>query len=150
MKKIIYVSALAIFLFLIGNSAIAQLRKIPAEVTTAFTEKYPNATAVEWRDKLTGFTASFTQDSITYIASFGSKGDWESTEHYIDQEALPDSVKEGFSKSKYTDWNISQVTLIELPNDEIQYRIEVGKGDIKKRNLYYNTEGRMLKDKLTL
>ncbi len=85
-----------------------------------------------------------------YIAQFSNKGEWENTEEAIDESDLPEEVKAGFDKSRYTDWNIGQVTKIELPGDELQYRIEVAKGDIKKRNLYFNSEGRMLKDKITL
>lgn len=150
MKKIIYVSGLIMFLAVLSTSVSAQIRKIPAEVTDAFTAKYPNATAVEWRDKLSSFTASFQLDSRIYIATFGNKGDWESTEEGIDKEDLPEAVNGGFSKSKYTDWDWGQVTRIELPGDEVQYKIEVKKGDIKKRNLYFSSEGRLLKDKLTL
>lgn len=150
MKKIIYITGVFAFLTIFTTSAFAQIRKIPAEVTNAFQEKYPNAASVEWRDKLSSFTATFQLDSTTYIAQFNSKGEWESTEESIDESELPEAVTNGFDKSKYTEWNIGQVTRIEMPNDEVQYRIEVAKGDIKKRNLYYNSEGRMLKDKLTL
>ena len=149
MKKIIYIAAFAI-LTLFTTSSFAQLRKLPAEVTTAFQEKYPNAKAVEWRDKLSSFTASFQQDSTTYIAQFSSKGEWENTEEAIDKSELPELVKAGYDKSKYADWNFGQVSKIEMPNNEIQYRIEVARGDIKKRNLYFNSEGRLLKDKITL
>jgi len=150
MKKIIYVSGLILFLAVSSTTVFAQLRKIPAEVTDAFTAKYPNATAVEWRDKLSSFTASFQLDSGIYIATFGNKGDWESTEEGIDKEDLPGAVTAGFDKSKYTDWDWGQVTRIELPGDELQFKIEIKKGDIKKRNLYFSSEGRLLKDKLTL
>lgn len=150
MKKIIYVSGLIAFLAVFSTNVFAQIRKIPAEVTNAFTEKYPNATSVEWRDKLSSFTASFQLDSGIFIATFSNKGEWESTEEGIDKEDLPDAVNAGFDKSKYTDWEWGQVTRIELPNDEVQYKIEVKKGDIKKRNLYFSSEGRLLKDKLTL
>src|SRR5688572_13083254 len=150
MKKIIYITGVIAFLTIFTTSAFAQIRKIPAEVTNAFQEKYPNATSVEWRDKLSSFTASFQLDSISYIAQFTSKGEWENTEEAIDQSELPEAVTSGFDKSKYTEWNIGQVTKIEMPDDEVQYKIEVTKGDIKKRNLYFNSEGRMMKDKLTL
>ena len=150
MKKIVYVSGLIALLAVFSTNSFAQIRKIPAEVTNAFTEKYPNASNVEWRDKLSGFTASYRLDSGMYIASFSNKGEWESTEEGIDAEELPDAVNAGFDKSKYTDWDMGQVTRIELPEDEIQYKIEVKKGDIKKRNLYFSSEGRLLKDKLTL
>lgn len=137
-------------LIITGLSSQAQIRKIPAEVTDSFSEKYPDATGVEWKDRLTGFSASFTLDNINYLASFSNKGEWENTEHEIEQENLPDGVKDGLEKSKYADWEVIKTDLIELPNDEIQYRITVGKGDIKKRNLTFNSKGRLLKDKLTL
>jgi hypothetical protein len=39
---------------------------------------------------------------------------------------------------------------IALPGDKVQYRIEVGKSDLQKKNLLFNSEGRLLKDKITL
>lgn len=134
----------------ISGTSIAQIRKIPAEVTSSFTARYPQATEVEWRDKLTGFAASFNIDGTDYVATFSNKGEWESTEQGFNQSDLPKSVQDGFEKSKYADWDVNQVTKIEMPNDVLQYRIEVGKGDINKKNLYFNSNGRMLKDKRTL
>jgi hypothetical protein len=150
MKKIFSLFLSLSLIVFVGNTSFAQIRKIPAEVTGSFSEKYPDATGVEWRDKLTGFTASFTLDGIAYLANFSNKGEWQSTEQEIEQDDMPEEVKNGFDKSKYTDWTINHVTKIELPDDVFQYRIEVGKGDINKRNLYYNSNGRMLKDKRTL
>ena len=149
MKNALFIAVLFASLFL-STTSFAQLRKIPAEVTSSFEEKFPNADNVEWRDKLSGFTASFQLDSSSFIASFNNNGEWESTEEAIEQEQLPDVVQDGFEKSKYTDWDITHVSRIELPGDEIQYKLNVAKGDIKKRNLYFNSEGRLLKDKLTL
>lgn len=150
MKKIVYITGLITLFAIFTNNTFAQIRKIPAEVTNAFTEKYPGATSVEWRDKLSGYTASFSLDSTNYIASFNNKGEWEYTEEPIDEQQLPDVVQDGFDKSRYHDWNVGHVNKIEMPNDEVQYKIEVAKGDIKKRNLYFNSNGRLLKDKLTL
>lgn len=150
MKKLPHISGILAILMIFAVNSFAQIRKIPAEVTNAFSEKYPNAKSVEWRDKLSGFTASFSEDSSNFMASFNNKGEWEYTEEAIDQEELPEAVKDGFDKSRYRDWNIGLVSRIELPEDEVQFKIEVGKGDIKKRNLYFSSEGRMLKDKLTL
>ena len=149
MKNVLRAALLSTFLLACAVS-FGQLRKIPAEVTDAFTEKFPNATGVEWRDKLSGFTANFSVDSISYLASFNNKGEWESTEQEITEEELPSTVTDGFQKSKYADWNVSETTRIELPDDEIQYKVSVEKGDIKKRNLYFSETGRLLKDKLTL
>jgi hypothetical protein len=150
MKKLIYVCSLVSVFTILSTSSFAQIRKIPAEVTNAFNEKYPEATNVEWRDKLSGYTASFRLDSVDYIASFNNRGTWESTEEAIDEDDLPDIVKDGFDKSRYSDWNVGHVSKFEMPDNEVQYKIEVSKGDIKKRNLYFTSQGRLLKDKLTL
>jgi hypothetical protein len=149
MKRIFYLIGFSALLFSYTHST-AQIRKIPSEVTGAFSEKYPDASDVEWRDKLSGFTASFSKDSISYLASFNNKGEWESTEQSIEEADLPENVKDGLSKSRYADWNLGQVSRIELPDNELQYKVEVTKGDIKKRNLYFNEKGRLLKDRVTL
>lgn len=150
MKKIFYSLGIVALLATFTNTSLAQIRKIPAEVTSALSEKYPSATNVEWRDKLTGFTANFTLGKNSYIATFNNKSEWESTEQAIAKEELPEVVQEGFDKSRYADWTVVQVSKIDLPDNEVQFKIEVSKGDIKKRNLYFNSKGRMLKDKLTL
>jgi hypothetical protein len=150
MNKIFYTASVILILFLSASGLSAQIRKIPAEVTESFSEKYPGAGSVEWKDRLVGFTAAFNLDNINYLANFSNQGEWESTEHEIDQNEVPEAVMDGFDKSKYTDWDILKVDLIELPGDNVQYRIEIGKGDIRKRNLYFNSKGRLVKDKLTL
>src|SRR5690606_35679409 len=133
-----------------NSEAIAQLRKIPAEVTAAFSEKYPDAANVEWKDRLVGFTAGLTINDTAYLANYDNKGRSESTEYKIQPEDLPEQVNDGFEKSRYAeDWMIQNVDRIELPGEKIQYRILVPSGDIKKRNLYFNSKGRMVKDKLT-
>ncbi|MET0299245.1 MAG: PepSY-like domain-containing protein [Flavitalea sp.] len=131
-------------------TADAQIRKIPATVTDSFKEKYPNASGVEWRDKLSVFTAAFTDDGKQYEAKYNSKGQWLNTEAELSQDDLPANVKDGFEKSKYTEWTVEKVHKIVLPNDETQYRLLIGKGDLQKKNLLYNSDGKLLKDKITI
>ena len=152
MKKIFPLILCAFIFFPAFNSeAIAQLRKIPAEVTSAFVEQYPDAANVEWKDRLVGFTAGFTINDTAYQANYDNNGEWESTEYKIQPEDLPEQVNDGFEKSRYAaDWMIQNVDKIELPGEKIQYRILVASGDIQKRNLYFNSKGRMVKDKITL
>ncbi|MEO8582845.1 MAG: PepSY-like domain-containing protein [Flavitalea sp.] len=150
MKKNISLILCIAFFSAIGTSAFAQFRKIPADVTDAFAQKFAGATKVEWRDKLTGYSANFEQEKRQFLVNYNNKAEWESTEEIIEDDALPSEVRDGFSKSKYSDWNISKVNKIELPNNEIQYRVMIASGDIKKRNLYFSVKGKMLKDKLTI
>jgi Putative beta-lactamase-inhibitor-like, PepSY-like len=133
-----------------ASISVAQVRKIPSEVTEAFKDKYPNATNVEWRDKLSNFSAAFESESVHYQAKFTSKGEWQLTENEIDEGDLPEIVKEGFDKSKYADWEIATIHKIEFADGSVQYRIEAGKGDVRKKNLSFTSEGRLIKDRITI
>ena len=100
MKKVFSVLTLLLLVLGIYNSASAQIRKIPAEVTEAFKDKYPNASQVEWKDKLTNFVAVFQEEGIQYEARFNKKGEWKDTERAIETHDLPESVNERYNKSK--------------------------------------------------
>jgi hypothetical protein len=149
MKRILTLVIIAGFL-LSGVSSVAQFRKIPAVVTDAFKARYPNSNAVEWKDKITVFQANFEMKDEDYIARFNSKGEWQETENNIDQAKLPAEVNDGFSKSKYSDWEIKEVSYIEKKDGTDQYRILVKKSDIEKKYLFFNKTGKMLKDSITI
>lgn len=150
MKKIIYYCLALCFAFAI-STADAQMRKLPAEVTEAFRQKYPTATNVEWRDRLSGFTAVFDLNNVHYEAKFTNKGFWQSTENKIPEAELPDAVKDGFEKSKYAEeWTIKNAFKIALREDKTQYRVEIEKNDIQKKHLFFDPSGRLLRDNITL
>ncbi len=130
--------------------SFAQVRKIPSEVTEAFKQKYPTASNVEWRDKLSNFSAVFESDNVQYEARFNSKGEWQLTENEIDESDLPEAVRDGYDKSKYADWEIGKVHKIELSDGSFQYRVEAVKNDVRKKNLYFNSDGRLVKDRITI
>ncbi len=150
MKKLIFGSLLFALTFLLTVPSFAQIRKIPAEVTQALKDKYPNADNVSWKDKLTAFAAIFEMNNEKYEARFTDKGVWKSTEKQIEENDLPAEIKDGFGKSKYADWELKNIYLIQLPEDATQYRILVAKSDIQKKNLLFNSDGKLLKDNLTL
>lgn len=135
---------------LIAFAATAQIRKIPAEVTTAFEAKYPKAEKVEWKDNLTNFEASFTYNNAETSAKFNSKGEWLVTEKKIEFDALPAAVKDGFKKSKYEDWELRGVKIIDEKDKDINYRILVKKNDVQKKYLFYDANGKLLRDPIAL
>jgi len=151
MKKLInYCLALCVTIA-IFNTADAQVRKIPAEVTEAFRQKYPTALNVEWHDHITNFTADFDLEKVHYEAKFNNKGMWQNTENKIDSASIPVPVKEGFQKSKYVEeWKIKNAYKIALREDKIQYRLEIQKNDIQKKQLYFDNTGRLLRDNISL
>ena len=141
--------ALALIVTTVATS-FAQVRKIPSEVTETFKQKYPEATNVEWRDKLSNFSAVFESENVQYEARFNSKGEWQLTENEIEESDLPEAVKDGYDKSKYADWEIGKVDKIELSDGSFQYRVEAIKNDVRKKNLYFNSDGRLVKDRITI
>jgi hypothetical protein len=148
MKKILVVSLISLF----GASVVpvfAQFRKVPAEVTEALKSKYPDASNVSWKDKISVFVASFEMRNEKYEARFEEKGMWKSTTKEISKDALPEEVKDGWEKSKYADWDINSAYRIELPDEVIQFRLQVSKNDIQKKNLLFNSDGKLLKDNIT-
>jgi hypothetical protein len=150
MKKIFVISFLLIFISASTTQTFAQFRKVPAEVTEALKSKYPDASNVSWKDKISVFVASFDMDNGKYEARFDEKGEWKSTTKEIAKDELPEQVKDGWEKSKYADWDLTSVYSIELPDDVMQYRLQVTKSDIQKKNLLFNSDGKLLRDNITL
>lgn len=142
---------LTLFLLIAGvSTSFAQVRKIPSEVTEAFRQKYPGATNVEWHDKVSNFSVVFESENEYYEARFNTKGEWQHTENEIEESDLPGEVKDGYDKSKFAGWEIRKIHKIELSDGAFQYRIEAIKSDVRKKNLYFSSEGRLLKDRITI
>lgn len=148
--KISYLLLAVIFLTVAPIAIHAQFRKIPAEVTNAFHAKFPDSKNVEWKDKITDFEADYQVGDTSFEARFDSDGNWLQTEKDIADSTMPAAVKDGFGKSKYTDWELKTISWIENKSDGIQYRLLVRKNAIEKRFLYFNTSGKLLKDSITL
>lgn len=132
------------------SSGYAQLRKVPAAVTEAFKEKYPDTKNAEWKDKLSAFQVSYEMGGGKYNARFTGKGEWLQTEKEIDEAALPAGVRDGFDKSKFTAWELKSVSRIESKDNQVQYRLLVKKSGVEKKYLYFNEEGKLVKDALTM
>jgi hypothetical protein len=150
MKKLLHYCLAVCFVLAIYHTADAQVRKLPATVTEAFRTKYPMALNVEWRDRLSGFTASFDLDNVHYEAKFNNKGIWQSTENKVEEKDMPEVVKDGLQKSKYAEWTIDEIYKIQIPGEKVQYRVQIEKSDIQKKNLLFSSEGRLISDKITL
>jgi Putative beta-lactamase-inhibitor-like, PepSY-like len=149
MKKIVFLAVLLTGSVVFNNSS-AQLRKVPAEVTEAFKDKFADTKNVSWKDKLSAFQVNFEMEGAQYAAKFTSKGEWLQTEKEIDEDTLPAEVKDGFGKSKFTDWELKQVSRIETNNNGVQYRIFVRKSGVEKKYLYFDETGKLVKDAITI
>lgn len=137
------------FLMALAFSAQAQLGKIPSSVTEAFNKQYPEAKQVSYEDNFSDYSVHFMLDSVKMTARFNAKGIWKGSERVSRYEDLSDEVKEGFTKSKYADWKIREVSILVLPEAAgggEQAKIKVSSGDLNKRVLYFNRTGRLVRD----
>lgn len=130
----------------------SQIRKMPAEVTNAFTASYPTAKNVTWRDKLSNFEAQFDLSGVHTVAKYSTKGEWMNTEQDLTLVTVNANVKDGFNKSKYKDWSVKEIKSIQAKDKETVYRVTVVKdsGDVLKRYLFFNPNGQLKRDALTM
>ncbi len=148
MKKQLIVFVAAVLLM--ASTGFSQLRKIPAEVTEAFKIKYPAAKNVSWNDKITSFEASFNEEHAKQRASFSSKGEWKKTEKDWTSATMPAAIREGYKATKYADWTIKSVTEITENDDKHEFRLAIVKSTLKKKNIYLNADGDLLREAVTL
>ncbi|TCJ14497.1 hypothetical protein EPD60_10950 [Flaviaesturariibacter flavus] len=138
---------------LVSVSASAQLGKIPVAVTAAFSKQYTEAKEVAFSDNLGDYSVAFKVDTAQMTAHYNKKGEWKGSEKTIAFDQLSTEVKDGFMKSKFSDWQVSGVRQLYLTPGEgggEQYRIKVSQGNLKKRYLYFNKVGKLVRDKMTL
>lgn len=146
-KTLLALCAFALFATL---DASAQLRKIPAVVTEAMKEKFPDAQQISWSDNVTNFQANFELENHEQSAYFSKKGTWKKTEKSLHEEEVPEAVKEGLSKSKYTGWDLVAYKEIWEAGGKHQYRLLVKKNDLQKKYLFFNEDGVLVRDAITL
>ncbi|MEO7049813.1 MAG: PepSY-like domain-containing protein [Ferruginibacter sp.] len=149
MKKILSLFTVA-FLLGLGTNSFAQIRKIPAAVTDSFAAKFPDAKNTQWGDRITVFEATFDMNDHKYQASFNSDGNWKKTEKFLNEDEVPSAVKDGLSKSKYSDWEIKANVEVTQDDGSLQYRLFAKKNDLQKKYLYFNIDGKLIRDSITL
>ena len=147
MKKIAMVP---VALILGIGLSFAQVRDIPKSVQETFTKQYPSASDVEYKDQLVRVDVSFNQDGAHMLASYNNKGVWKETWKDFTFDELNPEIRDGFSKSKYADRKVDEVTVIYLPGGKTEYRLRATKNDVQKNYLYFNEKGRLVRTSVTI
>lgn len=135
---------------LISNVLLAQVRDIPEAVKETFSVQYPGAENVTYEDNLVSVQVHFQMNGEKMVAAYNNKGRWKDTEKNWSFDQLPEAVKDGFQKSKYADWKVSEVKMLYRPGGSDRYRIKVEKNDIQKKNVFFNKAGRLVEDSITV
>jgi len=130
--------------------SFAQVREIPQAVKETFTAQYPGAENVKYDDKLVSVQVHFQLQGENMTGAYNNKGRWKETEKDWDYDKLPETVKDGFQKSKYADWKVTDTKIIYRPGGSDRYRIKAEKNDIQKKYIFFNKAGRLVDDSITL
>lgn len=146
MKKLFVIISL-LYISFVSN---AQGDKVPEIVKETFQNQYPKADVQEYEDLLIKVVVKFSMDSSEMKATYSNKGVWKGTDKEISYSSVPAEVKDGFSKSKYADWDVRESTQLYLPGGGTQYRLRVKKNDLQLKYLFFNTNGRLLRTSITI
>jgi hypothetical protein len=137
-------------LSLLAFSSFAQVTKVPPSAKDNFAKQYPKAEDVEWTNDVVNVNVRFTLDGETMNAEYNNKGIWKSTLQDASFENLPAAVQDGFSKSKYADREVNDTKIVHYPGNVTQYRIRAEKNDVEKKYLFFNENGKLVRDAITL
>jgi len=132
-----------------GNS-YSQVTRISEQVRENFSRQYPDAQNVKWYNDVIKVNVQFELGDDRMDAQYSNKGIWKNTLKETSFDNLPEDVIDGFRKSKYADRNVTDVRILYLPGDIIQYRLKVEKNNLQKKYLFYNAHGRLVRDTNTL
>ena len=149
MKTVRFFSLLTIMTFSLGV-AFSQVTSVPKEAKNNFAKQYPEAQNVNWDNDVVNVNVRFELNGEKMNAEYNNKGIWKSTIQDFAYDRLPETVKEGFTKSKYADRKVADTKHIYYPGNVERYRLKVEKNDLQKKYLFFNTEGRLIRDANTL
>jgi hypothetical protein len=78
---------------------------------------------------------------------YTSNGDWQMTEYDlgVNLSALPQAVQDAFQSGQYSTWRVDDIDKYERPQD-VFYLIEVETKGENDRDLFYASDGTLLKD----
>lgn len=141
---------LAIALFFLFQSAFSQITSVPQSAKDNFAKQYPAAENIEWANDVVNVNVRFTLDGENMNAEYSNKGIWKNTYQNTTYEKLPAAVQDGFQKSKYAEREVTDAKIIHYPAGVTQYRIKAEKNDVQKKYLYFNENGKLLRDAITL
>jgi len=141
MKKIIF---FAMALVCAYATSFAQ-SKTPMAVTTAFNQKFPNATKVKWdKENAHEYEASFDWKGEKLSANYSDKGEWLETESPISFNLLPEKVQATFN-SAHKGATIKGVAKIETSKGITKFEVEFKQG-VKTVELFYTADGTEVKE----
>lgn len=129
------------------------LSKVPADVRNTFDESYSNIANLKWETENVSqypyYKAEFNnKNNNNYKTSawYTPEGKWQMTETEMPYNVIPHAIQTAFENSPYATWKKdNEVDKIERPDSETVYIIEVESASDEDIDLYYSTDGVLVK-----
>ncbi len=131
---------------LIGMLCLGQAGPTPSAVISNFNKMFPDASDVQWRDKIINFAAFFKVKGVQCEAKFAPTGSWISTEEAIQWDSLPPIVMDSLKSCKYADWKGTSAYILRFSGGMTQYHVVVTKSEMGRKILFFNPNGQLLAD----
>lgn len=131
-------------------TSYSQFKKVPVAVRESFSLQYPDAEVIAWDGALFNSSIRFMLDNKHMNSKYSNKGVWKYTEEKTSFEAIPSAVKAAFHASKFKELAIQEVDIMYYPDASRQYRIKAGNNAVEKKYLYYDEEGKLVKQGITI
>lgn len=127
--------------------------KVPADVRNTFGGSYSNTANLKWETENVSqrsyYKAEFNNrndNNYKTSAWYSPEGKWQMTETEMPYSAIPTAIRTAFENSPYATWRKdNEVDKIERPDSEIVYIIEVESATDEDVDLYYSTDGILIK-----
>ncbi len=116
---------------------------VPAQVKQACQAKFPEGELKGWEKDGDNFEAEFKLNNQNYEAVFTPEGDWVKTENELLGAGVPETIMEAFKNSKYKDYEIADKEVVQTPEHDILFEIEV-EMDGKEYGLHYTPDGKLV------
>ncbi len=141
MKNLIFVIAVAT---LFSFNACGQINKdVPANIKTAFSQKFPDATKVKWdKENEKEWEAEFKMNGKEYSANFDNNGKWMETEYEISINEIPGAVKTTLD-NEFNGYKIGESEISETADGKV-YEFELKK-DSNKMEASIDINGMVVK-----
>ncbi len=134
MQKILFLSAI-LLAATTGMQAASNKGNPPEAVRTAFQQKFPGVTDVDWEKEKNGsWEAEFEQNDVEISASFSTAGQWLETEKEIEVAELPAAVRTALAGQK-----IKEAAKITRADGMTVYEAEV-----KRKAILFDDQGKMM------
>ena len=152
-------AAIASFIFIQTVSAQSTVStvidEVPAQVSKAFSGKFPEGDIKKWEKRNEGYVAHFKKDGKKHYAYYSHEGRWKGTESPIRRTRhLPAAVLTAWEKSSYIGWYVHNIRKLETPDQQL-YVLHLNNGTLLDANkvdnfkedhvLYYTQDGELVK-----